>query len=175
MTLRIAYPCGCRQDAGMGQRRDKLCQHGHLFQRPTSTRRPPRASKPKRYWFDALAKVEEEGCCRVCKRADRKLDCAHILGREHDEPMVKGGRILKTLYVDPLRIVPACGPFPDNCHGDIDHRKINLLPYLTLEEELQAVRDASGIEAARIRLEPVTYRQEVEATAATHQLQGEVP
>lgn len=134
--------------------------------KPRKPRKPMKRSQPQRDWTDALAKVEEEGCCRICKRTDRKLDAAHVLGREHDEPKVgEGGRILQTLYVHPDRIIPACGPFPEGCHGDIDMRRINLLPHLTLNEQIQAVRDAGGIEAARIRLAPVEHKREVEASA----------
>jgi hypothetical protein len=122
-----------------------------------------RRSQPKRDWADARAKVEEEGCCRICKRTDRKLEAAHVLGREHDEPKSPGSA---TLYVHPDRIFPACGPFPDGCHGDVDHRRISSLPYLTLDEQLQAVRDAGGIAQARMRLEPVEHREEVEGAAA---------
>jgi hypothetical protein len=67
---------------------------------------------------------------------------------------------------NPNRVIPLCGPFPAGCHGDAEYRRINVLSHLTLEEQLQAVKDAGGIEAARIRLEPVTHREEVEASSA---------
>ena len=163
----------------MGQKRDVLCEHRNVFRKPESVekvrkqmqrgeqkRKPRKALKrtePKRDWTDGRAKVEEEGCCRICKRSDCPLEAAHVLGREHDEPKIGAdGWPLKELYVDPDRIVPACGPFPAGCHGDIDMRRINLLHYLTLSEQLQAVKDAGGIEAARIRLAPVEHREEVE-------------
>jgi hypothetical protein len=169
-----AHPCGCTVEVFIGQKRDKLCEHGHLFEKLRSDgpgqpprRRSPGRSEPERDWTDARAKVDEEGCCRICKRTDKKLEAAHVLGREHDQPKVTAdGRVLKTLYVDPDRVFPACGPFPDGCHGDADYRRINVLPYLTMEEQLRAVEDAGGIEPARIRLEPVVRREEVEAAAA---------
>jgi len=137
---------------------------------PSSRRRraPMKRSEPKRDWSDARAKVEEEGCCRICKRTDRPLEAAHVLGREHDEPKVSKttGEILKELYVHPDRVIPACGPFPEGCHGAQHNREINTQAHLTLEEQLQAVRDAGSIEAARIRLEPVNYNAEVARSAA---------
>jgi len=184
--LFVATPCGCQREIGMTKAREaQTCEHGNLLRyskalsgsassRPStasSARRPRkklRRSEPKRDWTDARAKVDHEGCCRICKRTDRKLEAAHVLGREHDEPKVSKttGEILQELYVHPDRVFPACGPFPAGCHGDAEYRRINVLSHLTLEEQLQAVKDAGGIEAARIRLEPVTHREEVEASSA---------
>ncbi len=31
MTLWRAQPCGCEQRVSVGQKRDKLCEHGHVF------------------------------------------------------------------------------------------------------------------------------------------------
>jgi hypothetical protein len=184
--LFIAVPCGCQCEIGMTKAREpQTCEHGNLLRyskalsasapssrsKPAGTRKsrkPLRRSEPKRDWTDARAKVDHEGCCRICKRTDRPLEVAHVLGREHDEPKVSKttGEILQELYVHPDRIFPACGPFPEGCHGDAEYRRINVLSHLTLEEQLQAVKDAGGIEAARIRLEPVTHREEVEASSA---------
>lgn len=172
-TIRIAQPCGCRQESFMGQKREKACDHGHLYEKPSIVEarfervlRPKRKAEPKRDWTDARAKVEEEGCCRLCKRSNRKLEAAHILGREHDEPKVRHasaeGVILKELYVHPDRIVPLCGPFPEGCHGDVDYHRVNLVHVLTLDEQLQAVKDAGGIAEAWRALAPVDYRAEVE-------------
>lgn len=123
-------------------------------------------TEPDRFWDDARAKVEQEGACRICKRTDLKLEAAHVLGRAYDEPRIgASGQPLKELYVDPDRIIPACGPFPENCHGDVDLKRIDLLPHLTIEEELRAVKDAGGIQAARTLLAPVEHREEVEASA----------
>lgn len=178
MTIRVAQPCGCAQEHFMGQKREKLCECGNLFEKPGAAkaraehgRRPQkRTTEPKRDWTDARAKVEEEGCCRICKRSDRKLEAAHILGREHDEPKVRqasaGGVILKELYVHPNRVVPLCGPFPEGCHGDVEYHRVNLVHVLTLDEQLQAVKDAGGIGEAWRALAPVDYRAEVEAVRA---------
>jgi hypothetical protein len=127
----------------------------------------------KRDWTDARAKVEAEGYCRLCKHPDtatHPLEAAHILGREYDKPKRSAldptNRVLKELYVHPDRIVPLCGPFPDGCHGDVDHHRVNLVHHLTLEEQLQAVKDAGGIAPAMAALAPVARREEVEESSA---------
>lgn len=183
----LAQPCGCVQEHFNGKKRPKLCECGNLFERPEAvkarreraerrasatreqsrpTRPRGRSRQPDRDWTPALEKVEEEGCCRICKCTDRKLEAAHILGREYDEPKVTpDGRVLKVLVVKKDRIVPACGPFPEGCHGDIDLKRVDLLPVLTLEEQLQAVKDAGGIQHARTLLAPVESREEVQREA----------
>lgn len=176
----VARGCGCVHEQVLGKKRPKKCECGNVFERPQleearrerARNRPARRpSEPDRYWDDARAKVEHEECCRICKKPaafGRPLEAAHVLGREHDEPRISPitGEPLKELYVHPNRTFPACGPFPNGCHGDAEYRRINVLPYLSLEEQLQAVRDADGIEAARIRLAPVEHREEVERSAA---------
>lgn len=76
------------------------------------------------------------------------------MGREHDKPKTPNS---KTLWVDPDSIVPLCGPFPAGCHGGVDYHRIDLLPYLNLREEVQAVEEAGGIEQARRKLAPSAY------------------
>lgn len=154
--------CGCTQEVFVGQKRKKVCDdHGHLFVSEKAKADPRSHAEPKRDWSDALAKVELEGCCRICKRSNVKLEAAHVLGREHDEPKVSVGSdgesfiASKVLYVHPDRIVPLCGPFPDGCHGDVDHNRVNLVHHLTIEEQVQAVRDAGGIAPAWTALAPV--------------------
>jgi hypothetical protein len=161
--------CGCTQEVTIGQKRQRLCDHGHLFvsERAASSSPNPR-SEPDRDWTDARAKVEAEGCCRICKCSDRKLEAAHILGRKYDEPKVskRTGEILKELYVYPDRIVPLCGPFPAGCHGEVDYNRVNLVHHLTIEEQLQAVKDAGGIAPAWVELAPVGPREDAKAEAA---------
>ena len=183
--LHRADPCGCEMDIGMSKAREPhYCDHGNLLvyvkslgskastSTKTRSRRPMRRSEPKRDWTDARAKVDAAGCCRICKREDRPLEAAHVLGREHDEPKVSRatGEILAELYVHPDRIVEACGPFPEGCHGEIHQKTVDLLPYLTLEEQVQAVRDAGGIQHARVLLAPVDHRAELEANSVDAQL-----
>ena len=178
MATWVTRHCDCTQTVYSGQKREKVCGCGNVFenadviarQREKAQQPRRRSVPPDRFWDDARAKVDEEGCCRICKRPPapgRPIEAAHVLGREHDEPMVSRstGEILRVLYVDPNRIFPACGPSPGGCHGMAERKEINVLPYLTLEEELQAIRDAGSIEAARIRLEPVTHNNEVREAA----------
>jgi hypothetical protein len=169
--------CGCTQEVAMGAKRKRFCKHGRLFERVredgSTVRSLSYSGEPDRDWTDARAKVEEEGCCRICKRTDRKLEAAHILGREHDEPKVskRNGETLKELYVHPDRIVPLCGPFPEGCHGDVDHNRVNLVHHLTIAEQVQAVKDAGGIAPAWVALAPVgpgqDHTEEIARTLAS--------
>lgn len=185
MTKFLTRDCACTVTTGTGQARPEKCElHGNRFwteaqlrpperkvaaKKKASPRKPMKRSQPDRDWADARAKVEEEGCCRICKcseASDRPLEAAHVLGREHDEPKLgEDGWPLKERYVDPDRIFPACGPSPGGCHGEAERKEINVLSVLSLSEQVKAVEDAGGIEAARLRLEPVAHREEVEATA----------
>jgi hypothetical protein len=120
-----------------------------------------RRTQPKRDWSDARAKVEEEGCCRVCG-SGTNVEAAHITGRKHDEPLLGS----QTLYVHPNRIVPLCGDYIGDewrhgCHGRYDAHELDLLSYLTTAEQAQAVQDAGSIESARARLCPSAYREAV--------------
>ena len=104
--------------------------------------------QPRRDWSAARAKVEAEGVCRVCRRPNP--EAAHVTGRKHDKPKAGG----KTLYVKPESVVALCGQH----HRAYDAHELDLLPYLTLDEQLQAVADAGGLELARVRLCPSEYR-----------------
>lgn len=111
-------------------------------------------SQPRRDFSDARNKVEEEGKCRVCGIPDGSyidghlvhLEAAHVIGRKHDEVIVgpRGGEILT---VKPESIIPLCG----DCHRQYDSRRLDLLAYLTLPEQVEAVRAAGGIFAANER------------------------
>lgn len=92
-------------------------------------RRKPRS------WTDARAKVEDEEFCRVCKMGGG-LQAAHTIGRVHDPDDGK---------VRPDDIVPLCV----KCHMDYDAHKLNLLPYLTIEEQAAAVSHVGIIGALR--------------------------
>lgn len=94
----------------------------------------------KRDWKDAIGKRNQEGCCRVC--GTYPVEAAHVIGRRTDKRY--GG----TAYVNPDSIVPLCRPH----HELYDQHAMDLLPYLSLAEQLQAVTDAGGIELARKRL-----------------------
>lgn len=103
----------------------------------------------RRDWTAAREKVQAEGECRVCGRSDLKLEAAHVAGRFRDPEVRPGLR-----RVDADSIVPLCGPFgdTDRCHTRYDQHALDLLPHLTLSEQVRAVQDAGGIEAARRRI-----------------------
>lgn len=140
-------------------------------------------SQPKRDWTDARAKVDAEGQCRVCRCKDRPLQAAHVSGRRYDEHLecgicegtgvrrdgercrrCAGSGWSKALYVNPDRIVPLCEHMTeDGCHSLYDAKKIDLLPYLTIDEQVQAVIDLGGIELARKCLAPTAYESKIAA------------
>lgn len=84
------------------------------------------------------------------------------MGRRFDRPRKPGG---KTLWVNPLDIVPLCGPATDSqsCHGCYDRGEIDLLDRLDLDRQVRAVRLAGSIENARRRLAPLDYGRTIEA------------
>ena len=114
-----------------------------------------KSKPPARDWSDARDKVEEEGRCRVCLVPDGslvdgeriRLEAAHAIGREHDEVRI-GPRGGETLYVRRESIVPLC----QFCLSQFHAHRLDLLPFLFLPEQIEAVRAAGGIEAANRRL-----------------------
>ncbi len=98
----------------------------------------------KRDWTDARLKVEAAGgVCRVCGKPH--AEAAHTIGRKHDRQVAPN-----LWWVDPDDIVPLCGPATssDTCHGKYDAHQLDLLPYLSLGEQVAAVRAAGSITAA---------------------------
>ena len=95
-------------------------------------------NKP-RSWADARAKVDEEGECRVCG-SHSGLQAAHII------PRSLGGRQHRD------SIVPLC----ERDHRSYDNFRLDILPYLTHDEQAEAVR-VMGLERARRRLAPSAY------------------
>lgn len=81
-----------------------------------------------------------EGRCRVCG-ATSGLQAAHTIGRKYDDR--------RTGVVAPADVVPLCLEH----HQQYDARRLDLLPYLTLEEQARAVLHV-GLERARKRLSP---------------------
>jgi hypothetical protein len=110
-------------------------------------------SQPKRLWWQAIEKSENEGDrCRVCR--SHGVELAHVTGRTHDcEPPLRDEGDWKPYVVHPDRIVPLC----KDHHALYDQHRLDLLPYLTMWEVLQAVADSAsgrsnGFETARIRM-----------------------
>jgi hypothetical protein len=89
----------------------------------------------RRDWKAARAKVDSEGECRVCRNG-LGLEAAHTIGRVHDPSNGK---------VRPVDIVPLCG----TCHRRYDGRDLDLLPYLTHEEQAAAVEHVGIVGALR--------------------------
>jgi len=88
-----------------------------------------------RNWADARRKVTDAGRCRVCRTGHPPIDAAHIVPRslapnngEHADAIVELCR---------------------ECHTRYDSHQLDLLPYLSLAEQLSAVTAAGGIEGAR--------------------------
>jgi len=111
----------------MGQKREPRCDCGNLFVKPGASskprRQPAKRSEPKRIWDDANAKVELEARCRICGWEGNGLERAHIMGRKYDQPAHTGTR---TLYVNPLDIVPLCPAFaPEECHRRVDAHELD--------------------------------------------------
>ena len=115
------------------------------------SRKPMKRKSLRRDWTDARAKVEREACCRFCGfsgASQSLLEAAHIIGRKHD-PILAGPRGGKYIYVHPDSTIPLCGPFTHgNCHMEYDQGNIDILPHLTLHEQVRAVEDAGGIVSA---------------------------
>jgi 5-methylcytosine-specific restriction endonuclease McrA len=101
----------------------------------------------KRDWSEALRKLERECCCRVCG-STTDLQAAHTIGRARQDVEVVGPRGGKTLVVKEDSIIPLCQP----CHEAYDARRLDLLPYLFLPEQVAAVEAAGGIASANARL-----------------------
>lgn len=116
-------------------------------------------SQPRRDWGPARRKVENEEVCRVCG-SNVDVQAAHIIGRERDKFDLDGKpRNVREYTVEEHRILPMCGDFaPLKCHPAYDAHQLDVLEHLTLDEQVQAVRDAGGIESARRRLAPSLYR-----------------
>ena len=102
---------------------------------------PPRAplrllSPSSRDWKEPHAKRDAEGVCRVCGR--RPISAAHVIPRA----MVANGA------EDKRNIVPLCEAEPIGCHALYDGGQLDLLPYLTPEEQAYAALIAGGLVAA---------------------------
>lgn len=93
-----------------------------------------------RHWSAAHEKVKAEAICRVCSLGAGSMtipvDPAHIIPRSRVKP--GPGE-------DPRNICPLCR----DCHRAFDEGKLDLLPYLTRDEQAYAVELVGLYEAYR--------------------------
>jgi len=89
-------------------------------------------------------KVEEEGQCRVCGAPAAVCDAAHLWDRSLG---VSG-------FDNADLIVPLCSRIKggEGCHDEYDAHRLDLRPYVTVDESVAVVRAARSIERARNRL-----------------------
>jgi len=90
----------------------------------------------RRDWTAARAKVEADnhGRCRVCRTAG--VDAAHIIPRSINPTEANMGA---------EAVVGLCR----RCHTKYDSHQLDLLPHLTLDEQVHATRMAGSLERAR--------------------------
>ena len=114
----------------------------------TLQRKPTKKKPLRRDWTsEAIPKVEREGCCRVCGSSEN-LEAAHTIGRRWQDERVEGPRGGTYLLVKADAVVALCL----HHHKLYDARKLDLLPYLYLPEQVFAVETAGGIASANKRL-----------------------
>jgi hypothetical protein len=111
-----------------------------------------------RDWTKADEKCRQEGRCRRC--GVNRIERAHLAPRTHDE-RVKVGSKKRRVAAD------NCVPLCPSCHRKFDHREIDILEYLTIDEQLHVVRALGGIENARMRLAPLDYKPHMESARLT--------
>jgi 5-methylcytosine-specific restriction endonuclease McrA len=87
----------------------------------------------KRDWQEALDKKREEGRCRKCGSRER-IQAAHVI------PRSLGGDQHRDATV------PLCEP----CHRAYDSHELDLLPYLTHQEQAHAVALVGMFSAWRV-------------------------
>lgn len=109
-------------------------------------------------WKEAREKTEREGRCRACRRTagqlardGLRLETAHLAPRQFD--LIDGTGDQRVRVVDADNTVPLCGPATSSgsCHGRFDGGTLDLLPYLSLEEQAACVARL-GLMAATSRL-----------------------
>ncbi len=93
----------------------------------------------KRDWTEARDKVEAEGCCRACG-ATGELDAAHVIARS-----LSGARSMNADSV-----IPLCR----SCHVAQHAHRLELLPMLSSEEQVEATRVVGLARAYRLTTLP---------------------
>lgn len=120
---------------------EKPCEIRKLCEKKLK-RTPMKRNAPNRDWRDAETK---RGPCRVCGHSRAEL--AHTIGRDMDA-VLAGPRGGMYRYVHPDSVVPLCPAH----HEQFDARRLDLLPCMTIDEQLNSVEAAGGIVAAYERL-----------------------
>jgi hypothetical protein len=116
----------------------------------------PKRTQPKRFWGDA---EEKRGPCRAIRLGGcgGPVELAHVIGRVHDPTMwqflLEAGfeYVGFDRYVRRESVIPLCRIHHDRYDGRAQP-KFEALPLLSLDEQLQAVRDAGGIALALRRI-----------------------
>lgn len=80
----------------------------------------------------AVEKTVNEGSCRVCTKTD--LQTAHLWPRGRGAPK----------YDEPDICIPLCVDH----HTRFDRHELDILPYLSLDEQVATVKAAGGIQRA---------------------------
>jgi hypothetical protein len=120
------------------------------------------ARKPRivRSWDAAREKCDLEQGCRIC--GAWPVEAAHIIGRDKDGDFPVRNEDWSPWDVAPDRIVPLCHDHHQGPNGQ-HAKRLELLSYLTLPEQIQAVADAGGISRAMVLLSPSTNPKRVAA------------
>lgn len=118
-----AQPCGCTQEIYGGMKREKLCEHGYIYQSSKAAKPGPRKPLSPGRSF-AVTKAQRDKVrglpCVGCGREKSEyvsIDPAHIWS-------------LGTRCTDPLCIIPLCRTFQEGCHRPYDQRELDLLSLL---------------------------------------------
>jgi len=89
----------------------------------------------------AREKVEREGVCRVCGDGPAaKLEAAHLVPRS----------VSKSAFESPELVVPLCGRFGCFAHQRFDGHQLDLLPFVTYEEQAAMVERVGIMRAFKI-------------------------
>ena len=105
-----------------------------------------------RDWSDI--DIDSDTPCRICG-SQGQTTRAHLAGRRYDEKVGKG-----RWKVHPDDVIPLCGPVGDSfsCHSRFDNGDLDVMGCCSVAEQVRVVQHLLGIENARIRLAPLSYK-----------------
>jgi hypothetical protein len=102
----------------------------------------------KRHWdFANIKRSAEYDRCRICTESPTEM--AHTTSCRYDDRLPNGDYM-----VDPASVVPLCKTH----HDLVDEHQFDLLPFLSRDEEVDAVKRV-GIDRAFRRLCPSLYAE----------------